>query len=83
MKTMPAAPLATFLPADGELEVVEVLAETPAGDGNSRRLCELGVCPGKRIKLARQGDPAIVCIGESRFALGAELQARVFVRPTA
>lgn len=83
MKTMPAAPLATFLPADGELVVVEVIAEEQTHDGNSRRLCELGICPGKVIRLARQGDPAIVCVGESRFALGAELLARVFVRPTA
>jgi len=74
---MPAAPLATFTRHDGMLEVVEVLHE----DGGSKRMCELGICEGKRLRVVSQGDPAIVAIGDSRFALAAELLARVFVRP--
>jgi Fe2+ transport system protein FeoA len=77
MKTLPTAPLSTFTPQDGELEVVEVHEL----DANSRRMCELGICPGKRVSIIRQGDPAILCIGESRFALSGELLTRVYVRP--
>lgn len=80
MKTQqPTAPLNTFTPHDGELEVVEILDDT----GDVKRMCELGVCPGKRIRVIRQGDPAILAFGESRFALAGELLARVFVRPAA
>jgi Fe2+ transport system protein FeoA len=75
----PSAPLSTFSPADGELIVVEVCDL----DGNVKRLCELGFCPGKRVSVMRRGDPAIVAIGKSRFALGAELLSRVMVRPAA
>jgi Fe2+ transport system protein FeoA len=74
---IPLAPLAIFGAADGWLEVVEVHDV----DGQTKRMCELGICPGKRIRVIRQGDPAIVGIGESRFALAAELLNRVFVRP--
>lgn len=80
MKTQqPTAPLSAFSPFDGELEVVEILDS----DGNIKRMCELGVCPGNRVTILRQGDPAIVCVGDSRFALAGELLARVFVRPAA
>lgn len=74
---LPAAPLATFTPHDGQLEVVEVFDI----DGNTKRMCELGICTGKVVSIVRQGDPAILCIGESRFALAAELLSRVYVRP--
>jgi len=73
---IPDAPLSAFFPADGELEVVEVLN----AEGSLKRLCELGICPGKRIRVLRRGDPAIVAVGESRFALAHELLACVFVR---
>jgi Fe2+ transport system protein FeoA len=75
---LPAAPLATFTHHDGTLVVVEVL---PDEAGGSKRLCEIGVCHGKQIRIVRSGDPAIVAIGDARFALAAELQARVFVSP--
>ncbi|MBK9973324.1 MAG: ferrous iron transport protein A [Planctomycetes bacterium] len=77
MLTQPAAPLNLFRAADGELEVVEVSTE----DGSTKRLCELGICPGKRISVVRQGNPALVAVGGSRFALAAELMQRVLVRP--
>lgn len=80
MKTqLPSAPLSAFTPYDGELEVVEV-NDT---DGNVKRMCELGICPGKRVSIVRRGDPAILSIGESRFALSGDLLTRVFVRPIA
>ena len=74
---LPTAPLSTFTPHDGELEVVEV-HDT---DGNVKRMCELGICPGKHVTIVRQGDPAIVCVGDSRFALSCSLLTSVYVRP--
>lgn len=79
MLTKPAEPLASFRAADGELEVVEVDTSDAAG----KRLCELGVCPGKRVSIVRAGSPAIVAIAGSRFALARELALRVLVRPVA
>ena len=70
-------PLSCFSPADGLLEVIEVVD----GDGHSKRVCELGICPGQQLTVVRQGDPAIVSVGSSRLALAGELIARVFVRP--
>ncbi|MCA8910144.1 MAG: ferrous iron transport protein A [Planctomycetes bacterium] len=74
---LPTAPLSTFTPHDGELEVVEV----HDSDGNVKRMCELGICPGKHVTIVRQGDPAILTVGDSRFALSGELLTRVYVRP--
>jgi len=79
MLTKPAEPLSHFRAADGELEVIEVDTSTPQG----KRLCELGVCPGKRIFVVRAGSPAIVAVAGSRFALARELARRVMVRPVA
>lgn len=79
MLTQPAAPLNLFHAADGELEVVEITVE----DANTRRMCELGICPGKRITVVRQGNPALLAVAGSRFALAAELMQRVMVRPVA
>ena len=74
---LPTAPLSTFTPHDGELEVVEV----HDSDGNVKRMCELGICPGKHVTIVRQGDPAILTVGDSRFALSGELLTRVYVPP--
>lgn len=74
---IPAAPLSTFAPQDGALEIVEVID----AEGQSKRMCELGLCPGKQVRVVRRGNPGIVQAGESRFALSAELQQRVLVRP--
>lgn len=80
MKTQqPTAPLSTFTPQDGVLEVVELLDS----EGSVKRMCELGICPGKRVRVIRQGDPAILSVGDSRFALAGELLTRVYVRPIA
>ena len=79
MPTQTAEPLSHFRAADGELEVVEVDTHDPLG----KRLCELGVCPGKRISVVRAGHTAIVAVGGSRFALARELARRVMVRRVA
>lgn len=74
---IPAAPLASFGPHDGELDIVEVQDD----HGQAKRMCELGLCPGKRVRVMRAGNPAIVQVGESRFALAHELLMRVLARP--
>jgi Fe2+ transport system protein FeoA len=71
------APLAVFSEHDGFLEIVQVLGD----DAHSRRLCELGFCVGKRVSVVTRGDPAIMNLGGSRFALAGELQERIFARP--
>jgi Fe2+ transport system protein FeoA len=76
---MPGAPLSTFTAFDGELEVISVHDQ----DGSLKRLCELGICPGKRVSIIRGGNPSILGVGESRFALSAEFLSWVFVRPAA
>lgn len=77
--TQPAAPLSLFSPQDGDLEVVEILGQ----DGSTKRMCELGICPGKLVRVVRAGDPALLAVAGSRFALARELTSRVFVRPVA
>lgn len=72
-----AAPLDVFSSRDGDLSVVEVLGT----DGLSRRLCELGLCEGRIVSVLRRGDPAIVRIDGSRYALSGELQSRILVQP--
>ena len=78
-KTQPPAPLAIFSQFDGDLEVVEIVDE----DSNSKRLCELGFCPGKTVRVISQGDPAILSVAGTRLAVGYDLLAKVFVRPRA
>lgn len=75
--TAQPAPLSTFSARHGVLEVVEV--DDP--DTEHKRMCELGICPGRRVQVVRKGNPSIVSIGESRFALSLELLSRVYVRP--
>lgn len=70
------APLAIFGENDGALEIVQVVGD----DASSRRLCELGCCVGKQVRIIKRGDPAIISIGGSRFALAGELQNRILAR---
>lgn len=79
MVIRPPEPLNRFRAADGELEVVEVSSE----DGATNRMRELGICPGKRVAVVRAGNPAILAVSGSRFALSRELMVRVLVRPVA
>ena len=75
--TAQTAPLSKFSARHGALEIVEV--DDP--DAEHKRMCELGLCPGRRVRVVRKGNPAILSVGESRFALSLELLSRVFVRP--
>jgi Fe2+ transport system protein FeoA len=71
------APLSTFSARHGALEIVEV--DDSATE--HKRMCELGLCPGRSVRVVRKGNPSIVSVGESRFALSLELLSRVYVRP--
>jgi Fe2+ transport system protein FeoA len=63
---------------DGALaEVVEVVAEAD----DAVRLKSLGVCVGRRVQLAKGGDPLIVRVLGARVGLSARLAAGVVVRP--
>ncbi len=48
-----------------ELTVCEVLGDGPIPN----RLREIGMIPGARLRIVRQGSPMIVEIGHSRFCL--------------
>ena len=72
-----AAPLGMFSEHDGLLEITQISGD----DACARRLSALGFFAGKRIKVVRQGDPAILSVGSSRFALAGELQDRIFACP--
>ncbi len=74
----PAAPLHTFSQHDGELTITDVLDSECEG----KRLCELGLCPGKTLRIVASGNPAIVATGETRFAVSSDLLSRVFARPS-
>jgi Fe2+ transport system protein FeoA len=50
-------------------------------DCESRRLCELGLCLGRTITIVRPGNPAILEVDGSRFALSSDLMERVVVAP--
>ena len=48
-------------------------------DEDTQRLKTLGVCVGRRVELARVGNPLILKIFGSRLGISAELAARVQV----
>ena len=66
-----------FSEHDGFLEITQISGD----DACVRRLSALGFCAGKRVKVVRRGDPAILSVGGSRFALAGELQDRIFASP--
>lgn len=68
-----------FSPADGELEVVEINDKDPI----VKRLCELGICIGKRIRIIKSGNPTILGIGNARFAMSNEYLLHIYVKPVA
>ena len=71
------APLAVFSEYDGVLEITGVLGD----DACAHRLTALGFCAGKQVTVIQRGDPAILSVGGSRFALASELQERIYVCP--
>ena len=71
------APLGIFSEHDGLLEITQILGDDPC----AHRLSALGFCAGKRVMVIRRGDPAILSVGGSRFALAGELQERIYACP--
>jgi len=63
-------------------EVGEI-ARVCGGGGITRRLVELGLAPGVRVKLlsdAGSAGPVIVRVGEGRIGIGRGMARRVLVR---
>lgn len=63
--------------------VVEVVHEAHAGDAIARRLAELGFVKGEPVRVLARGpiggDPLLVQIGFTRFALRRSEAARVVI----
>lgn len=62
---------------------VAVIREIRAGRGLNRRLAEMGLVHGARIKLIKGGPPGpvIVELNGSRLALGAGMAMKIIVEP--
>jgi Fe2+ transport system protein FeoA len=59
--------------------VCAVVRSVETDDEETQRLKTLGVCVGRRLEVARAGDPLILKIFGSRLGLSAELAKRVQV----
>ncbi len=57
------------------------VCEVRGNDCESRRLSELGICLGRTVTIVRSGNPAILEMDGSRFALSSDLLERVVVTP--
>jgi ferrous iron transport protein A len=62
-------------------EGAEVTVARLVGGGESmRRLSELGLVPGARVRIVQNGGgPLLLKLGDSRFALGQGMALKVFV----
>ena len=61
---------------------VACLLEVGAGRRLRRRLAELGLTPGVEMKvLQNAGGPVLICVRNSRLALGREMAHKLDVRP--
>lgn len=60
-------------------DIVDIDAATPA---LLARLAARGLVPGARLEILRGGDPMLVMIDDSRWALTREDAAHIRIRPT-
>ncbi len=62
-------------------EGTEVTVARVAGGGeSSRRLSELGLIPGAKVRIVQNGGgPLLLKVGDSRFAIGQGMAHKVFV----
>ncbi|BBD80486.1 FeoA family protein [Aerosticca soli] len=71
----------------GARAVVESVQDAHADDAIAQRLRDLGFVPGEPVRLIARGplggDPLLIQIGSTRFALRRAEAARVHVRPEA
>jgi Fe2+ transport system protein FeoA len=56
-----------------------IVREIETDDEQTARLKMLGVCPGRRVELVRNGDPLVLKIFGTRLGLDGTLAARVRV----
>ena len=74
------------LPLNGSA-LVESVQELHANDAIARRLKELGFVPGEDVRLVARGpiggEPLLVQVGFTRFALRRAEAGRIVVRPLA
>lgn len=86
MSTNPSAraPTLLALPLGHDARVLSVDERTPS-DFIARRLRELGFVPGEQVRVVAQGpiggDPLLVQVGYTRFALRRAEAGRVQVEP--
>ena len=59
--------------------VCAVVRSISTDDEDTHRLKTLGVCVGRRVELARAGNPLILKVFGSRLGISAELASRVQV----
>jgi Fe2+ transport system protein FeoA len=64
-----------------ELEVGQcgLVHDLDLGGGDDNRLRTLGICPGRRVWMARRGDPMVLKVMGTRLGLAAELAMKVTV----
>jgi len=59
-----------------------VLVKIEGGKNVTRRLIELGLTPGVKLRLIQDsGGPVILAVRDSRIALGRGMANRIFVSP--
>lgn len=61
------------------LRLCGIVRSVETDDEETARLKMLGVCPGRRVELVRNGDPLILKIFGTRLGLSGTLAARVRV----
>jgi ferrous iron transport protein A len=72
-------PIATVRLDELPPRVCAVVRSIATDDEDTQRLKTLGVCVGRRVEVARAGNPLILKIFGSRLGVSAELAARVRV----
>jgi Fe2+ transport system protein FeoA len=77
--TVTEQPLATVRLDDLPPRTCAVVRSIATEDEETERLKTLGVCVGRRVEVARSGNPLILKIFGSRLGISAELAARVQV----
>ena len=89
LASKPVMPGAGQVPAEGEgcqisLDGLElghcgVITDLDLAESDDKRLRTLGICPGRRAWMVRNGDPMVVKVMGSRLGLARELARQVTV----
>lgn len=75
--------------ADGSIRLIKLaelhvgqcglVHDLDLGGGDDNRMRTLGICPGRRVWMARRGDPMVLKVMGTRLGLAAELAMKVTV----